>query len=756
MMLSLMLAAVSTASITARDLTPLKDVEVGKGEIAWIADGKAAFPIVANMRDQEVAQAAKFLQSCVKDMTGVSPRIVAKTKEKVAVRIANYTPASGAFTVEIGKDGVTLAGNGPYAAYDFAERVLNVRQYFDPKSGGRSVVKADKVVLPFVKWSDAPVYLRREMHPGRLPWTANFKKGNQLIHGHRVHVPRWASNTNEDYKVTRPEIFELKADGQRGKGNMLCYGNPMTLETYVERIDEELRGGRKSGMIVMPHQKTINVSQDDAGLACHCEDCLKLRDKSLGGSGEYAPVLWKHFVPKLSDIAAKKWPDYTISILPYHNTCLCLPDVHFTNGNVEATLVTHPGLALLKDPTVKAEEEAKMREWQACTGRKIVNWHYLIYPATFTSAPYLFGDAIVAHYRDMKDVIAGTYVDQYSIKRHGHELDLYVWFRAMWNPDVDPNAVYDVFCERMFGPAAPEVREVIRMICDGWKRPWAEPFVSPKNVFGTSYPVAETRKMKALFEKARPKLEGDAHALLCFDYYTGFFKTFFEDSEDFASGGSFTPLEIMKTTERPKVDGILDDEAWQKAKKADFVEGVNAERKLRPPAEAGEVRAVWTPGTGVTFGYRCAEAHMDRVVKTADPLRNDQIELFLDPSGAGNGGYMQLAFDVNGLARFYRSGRGAGDWIRDGVQVAVHMDKDFWSAEVYIPFEALKNFPGARLPDLGAVNLYWVGNTTRMQFGGCVGDDYSKKTGYFSRLFTKFHHFNNHAPAFGKLMFKEW
>ena len=90
-------------------------------------------------------------------MTGVSPRIVAKTKEKVAVRIANYTPASGAFTVEIGKDGVTLSGNGPYAAYDFAERVLDVRQYFDPKSGGRSVVKTDKVTLPFVKWSDAPV-----------------------------------------------------------------------------------------------------------------------------------------------------------------------------------------------------------------------------------------------------------------------------------------------------------------------------------------------------------------------------------------------------------------------------------------------------------------------------------------------------------------------------------------------------------------------------------------------------------------------
>ena len=754
MMLSFLLAAVSTAAITARDLTPIGDLEVRTGEITWIENGEAAFPIVADMKDPEVSQAANFLQSCVKDMTGVSPRILPKAKGNVAVRIANYTPESGAFAVEIGPEGVTLSGNGPYAAYDFAERVLGVRQYFDPKKGGRSVLRTDRIVLPFVKWTDAPVYLRREMHPARLPWTANFKKGNQLIHGHRVHVPRWVSDTNCDYKVTRPEIFELKANGKRAQGNMLCYGNPKTLETYVERIDEELRGGRKSGMIVMPQEKTINVSQDDAGLACHCGQCEKLIDKSLGGDGLYAPVLWRHFVPKLSDIAAKKWPDYTISILPYHNTCKCLPDVTFTNGNVEATLVTHPGLALLKDAKVKDEEEKKMREWQKCTGRKIVNWHYLIYPATFTSAPYLFGDAIVAHYRDMKDVIVGTYVDQYSVKRGGHELDLYVWFKALWNPDIDPNAVYDVFCERMFGKAAPEVREVIRLLCDGWKREWPQPSVSMKNVFGTSYPVAETRRMKALFDAARPKLEGDEHALLCFDYYTHFFKQFFEDSEDFASGGSFTPLEIMKTTERPKVDGVLDDEVWKLAKKADLIEALNEEKKIRPAREPGDVRAVWTPGTGVTFGYYCSEAHMDQVSRTGDPLRNDQIELFLDPSGEGNGGYMQLAFDINGMVRFYRSGRGAGDWIREGVQVAVHEGKDYWSVEVYIPFEALKNFPGARLPNLGAVNLYWLGNTTRMQNGGCVKGLW--RDCYFSRLYTKFHWFNNHAAAFGKLMFKEW
>lgn len=755
MTLSLVFAAAVAAGVAAPDLTPLKSVQTNSGEIVWIDGGKAAFPIVADRRDLESNLAALFLQSCVEDMTGVKVPIVLKAKTPVYVKMDRYTPLSGEFTVEIGTNGVALSGNGPYAAYDFAERVLGVRQYFDPKDGGRSVIKTDRLVLPFVKWSDAPVYLRREMHPAQLPWTRHYKKGNQLQHAHTVHVPRWVNDkTDFDYIHTRPEIFELRANGKRGVSQMLCYGNPKTLETYVERIDEELAGGRKSGKIVMPNSKTINVSQDDAGLACQCEYCKKFIDPALGKGGKYGPILWKHFVPALSDIAKKKWPEYTISILPYHNTCLCPDDLRLTNGNVEATLVTHPGLALLKDPRVKAEEEAKMRKWQKATGRKIVNWHYLIYPATFTSAPYLFGDAIVAHYRDVTDCVAGTYVDQYSMKRKGHELDLYLWFKALWNPWIVPDAVYDGFAERMYGPAAKEVREVIRLLTEGWKRPWKVPVVSMKNVFGTSYPVAETRRMRELLDKAKVKVEasGDEMMKRRFAFQSAQFERFFEDGEEYASGGAFVPLEVMKTTERPKVDGVLNDAAWTSAKGAAFVEAMNADRKLVTPPDPTEMRAVWTPGEGVTFGFKFSESQMDKVQRSKPPcVGNDQVELFLDPSGEGNGGYLQIALDAAGGRMFYTSRRGAMEWHGEGVETAVSEGPDHWSAEIFVPFSSIREFPGARIPNMGAVNLYWIGNSTRMRYGA-VQDP----RGYFSRLFTKFNWWNNHAAAFGRFMFKEW
>ena len=209
----------------------------------------------------------------------------------------------------------------------------------------------------------------------------------------------------------------------------------------------------------------------------------------------------------------------------------------------------------------------------------------------------------------------------------------------------------------------------------------------------------------------------------------------------------------IRSDAQTKVDGILDDAAWKAAKPSSFVEAINAERVRKAPPDATEMMSVWTPGYGVTFGFRCHEAHMDKVVRTKPPcVGNDQVEFFLDPSGAGNGGYLQIAVDVNGSAMFYKSRRGAiPGWKGEGVVAAAKSYEDRWELEVYVPFEALREFPGARIPNQGAVNLKWIGNATRMQYG--EGKD---PRGYFSRLFTKFNWWNNHTAAFGTLQFKEW
>ena len=208
-MLTAILAVATLAGIHAKDLTPLKDVEAREGEIVWVEGGKAAFPIVADMGDEFVSRAAVFLQTSVMEMTGVKVKIVGKAPEGPSVRIATPNPLDSALSVEIGPDGVALSGNGPFAAYDFAERILGVRQYFDDKEGGRSVLKTDRIALPYIKWTDSPVYEFREMHPSGLPWVFHLRKSVGR-YGHAVHTPRWISEKagvekdGEPYIKTRP------------------------------------------------------------------------------------------------------------------------------------------------------------------------------------------------------------------------------------------------------------------------------------------------------------------------------------------------------------------------------------------------------------------------------------------------------------------------------------------------------------------------------------------------------------------------
>ena len=51
--------ALAAADLAARDLTPLKDLVVSKGETVAVADGKAALPIVWGFFTKELAKWAK-------------------------------------------------------------------------------------------------------------------------------------------------------------------------------------------------------------------------------------------------------------------------------------------------------------------------------------------------------------------------------------------------------------------------------------------------------------------------------------------------------------------------------------------------------------------------------------------------------------------------------------------------------------------------------------------------------------------------
>ena len=776
------------ANFHARDLAPVKGEKRVGGDITVVHEGKA-MPIVYNAKskNQRNGPAANFLADVIFEMTGVRPDVFAEYPDRtvdvspafyvgddvsafkrhealVKAGLAEPLPTASVedeeFVVVPRKGSYWFLGRGDHGVFDFCDRILGVRQYFLENDIGRFAPKTRGLRVPQIEWRDKPVFAMRSNYPW---WASQWGRylrdsgGGPVSRYPNLHVhPAGNLNreTNFNFGVRSPDIFEINADGKRNA--QLCWGNPKALEAYKEIVTAGIEKGTPTYGIVDRWAKTVTVSQLDQGVHCHCERCQRLYDHSKAPNGDASPCIWGYFVKNLSEWMADKYPDWHIVILPYHNTCGCPEGLTFPRGNVTAMLCTMPGLALMKNAACKKHEEDLMRQWAKCTGNRVLNWHYSIWPSEFTAAPYVFGETIKSHYKDMETQLSGSFLNGwYDVPRLS--LSVYVWMRCLWNPNIDVQAVYDGFATRMFGKAAAPMRKLIDMQEKGWNRQWDSDVCSVKNVYQISYPRADVLKMQALLDEAEKLTAGDVKATARIAWYRSGFRQFFKESEENASGKAFVPQTVKKAQRAPKVDGKLDDACWELAEPSSWV---SAMCKTNPTPRYGTVsRAVWYPGEGggVTFGFRFEEpaTTLIREGVQGDVWGQDNFEIFIDASGSGDGHYYQIL--VDGSCRIGSNTDGI-PWKPDGVKAAKFVGEGWWSAEVFVPFAALKKFPKAQIPTTAANGVTWTGNLCRYRYGDCVLPKEKRAPGSrmeMSRLWTRHNSWNKDPAAFGTFKFVE-
>ena len=799
--------------VDARDLTPLKTVTWLQGDaVTLVRKGAAEIPWIVYRNDGACQWAAMQVRDTVREMTGVELRLLREDYDRdgkcrkelvnapaiyigdvAAVRKAGLTAPTEhaeAFRVVVRNDSVYLLGKADFAATDFCERLLGARYYWPMKPSdmygnkgtnfiyGKCTVKTADITLKPVDWWDKPVFAYRENWPyGGTAWNRWGKGGNSHRGGVAVHAPHgwWKEPDAKDHI----EIFALSAALERPNSPLLCYGNPKTLAYYEKRTEEGIEAWKKheanpdpkkgafkapDGGILNYRQKVVTISQWDCGVYCACEHCKKLFDPKLGRGGSGSPIIWGFFTKNFAKWLKEKYPDWKIAILPYVNTCDVPPDPNDPSkplslreeGNVEAMLCTMPGVAMMKNKQCKAHEEELIRKWVECTGNPVLNWHYSCWPAEFTSAPYVYGETIKKHYQDMRNDIVGTFINGgYEIPRM--QISGYVWMRCLWNPDVDVKAIYDGLCKRMFGKASAKMRELIAMQEGCWNRQWEVSACSPKNIHEVSYPRKDVLKMIRLLDEALALAKDDEQATARITWYRTGFEKFFTESEETAAGTAFTPLKMKKAVTPPKIDGRLDDACWAAAEEGLMVQARDAKNPKLPYRSA--TKAVWYPGEdgGVTIGFDFEEPATWAMKKgfNGDSWGQDNVEIFLDPSGTVNGHYYQLIVDSNARYNVYTSGIG---WKPQGVKAAVDIGEKGWTMEVFIPFKDLQNFPQVKLPTTSANGITWAGNLLRWRVGdrGLPKEQQAKDSQpCWGRLFTRHKFFNRDLAAFGPLPFVE-
>lgn len=720
------------------DLLPVKFRAVPvHAPVALVEGGKSTASIAAMGN----AAGAVELQRFIRAATGVELPIV-KTVTPPAIVLGDCPEAAAqglvgkdmppeGFSIKTADQLVFIVGNKvgtangtEWGVYEFLERFVGVRWYFPQATEtgpeiGQDIPKSDKLVVPPVWLEDAPVFRMREMWPPcansyngtgvRLDPIQRFHRGaNSWPVQLQVHQPNWARHA--ELVKERPEVFQMKKDGSR-QHEVLCYGNPKTLETYLQGIQAFL-DKKKPVYAPISASKAITVSPQDVELACYCPDCRKLWDEKGGSYGAASKVM-ATFVDRLAREVQKRWPaeGFTVIFLPYLNYTAA-PDGFTFPGNVEVQICGMPGMANCKEPAILAAEQANIDKWMAISGRKVQTWLYNCWPANKTKAAYQYPHVVRDFYRGNRDKLIGSFINgEYNHWPRQH-ITLYCWQKVLWNPDYSVDAALDAFCARLFGPAAATMRQLLALQTDGWeKSQWPGGRFSPKGIYEGSFPPATVAGMKTLFAKAQE--EGKADALVSArlaHYYEGGLKDFFTEA-DAMSGKGFQPLQAQKVGENPVIDGKLDEPAWERAVPNSFVQATGKEQG-KPAKYPTTVRALWT-FEGITFGFHMSEPTPE-LLETANGGHDngevwwdDNLELFLDVTGKREGQYYQ--FIVNPEGKYWDSKGKDTNWECPGIKMQAFRGQDFWSMEVFIPYAA---FAEGLKPGSGT-NTVWAGNFTR-------------------------------------------
>ena len=680
----------------------------------------------------------------------------------------NYNLGGGGYVLK-----ASAAQSIRFGVYDFLERFCGVRWYYPGELGTYIPHKKD-LTISACHYTDWPEFSKRagahwvvfdplkpvSGYVGAKKYSPFFRAGDSSYIEFGCHSP-------QNFAVHReknPECFELSSSGKIDS-RFPCYGNPKTVDLmfddlvrYYENGDVEPYKSPRSGKPWgAPTATRIVVSPLDKPVACNCEYCKKKWRNDLGFYGQASDVLVQ-FTRNLAKKVANKWPEKKILFAPYMNYLTCPANTKLPENVVPSVCLTY-GTANLKEPHAEEYSTRVVSNWSKAVNNKVVIWEYLCWPAENTFMPFQYPEIIKKFYLKNRGKILGTFVDGHPSQggrrtptdmtsggewAYSHPT-IYCWYRLMWNPEFDIKAALEEYCNLMYGPAAPAVKEILDLLTLRWeKTKWKEKIqdhnIKSSQIHDETMPKEQVKKLAELLEKAEKLAGQDNIFRKRLDFFGAAIKKFIEASKQYHSNNK-PEMQIKRVGDNPVIDGKLDDSCWHQAAKYYLQNAYSTRKSKNPPVTM--LRSVWTKD-GITFGILNFESfeivaqytkHDDRIYE------EDSIELFLQCGE--NSTYFHII--ANSLGAYYDEFGNDNYFNFKEMKVASVINKklNFWSCEIFIPFKELGITP--------KTNVEFSGNIARNRIFRYRNN--IKKQYY--RWHTTYRASHNDTNAFGKMKLVE-
>ncbi|MCM8769321.1 MAG: DUF4838 domain-containing protein, partial [Candidatus Omnitrophica bacterium] len=347
-----------------------------------------------------------------------------------------------------------------FAVYEFLERFLGVRWYW-PGELGEIVPERKDLVLPAIFIRQKPDFGFRAVY-GYYADDPNITRQQSALWWRRQRL----GSSQEGFPGTHafndwprrfarehPEYFALQKDGKRlldadHGGGHVCLTSPAVKQQIVADILERFKNSSVKAANVWPG--------DSHGLyGCRCTACEALRDKNAPTKGTDSRLVWS-LVNEVAREVGRLYPDRWINGGSYAEFAAIPAGMNFP-PNVAVTICDN-GLYWNK-ADIDAYKK-RILQWKAKV-KKIYLWNYYspTGPGQFTIAPHYINQ----FWRWAKGKVDGA-INEIDIgeRRFGgtwpdwpaNVLNMYVYFRSLWQTNQDVDAILREYCQNLFGPAS--------------------------------------------------------------------------------------------------------------------------------------------------------------------------------------------------------------------------------------------------------------------------------------------------------------
>ncbi len=589
--------------------------------LALVKDGKILFKIVTDEHPSEVVKAAvEELSEHMAVCVGTRPEVitdkipytgpaihVGKTALTEKLLLApNFLGAQTYFAARNGNTVILSGGDGLnpqnpfqnlfspcgtlYAAYEFLERVLNVRWYW-PGELGRVVSKTGNVILRTFCVSGSPSFEFRGgfyARPKEFPLLESMKWARRVRMGFSSNATPIGMHSSGDwpkkYGQSHPEYFALQPSGRRanvpGEGHLpghLCMSNPETVKVMADEKIASLRG-QSFYAPVMPQDSNPRFY-------CCCPECQRKLRPERGPQGIASDAVW-NFVNRVAERVGTERPEGFISCCSYGD--YADPPSFPIQRNIAVTLCgpsAFSGKEKQKDFVMK-----QLDPWQA-KGVPLFCWTYWDVPRRFKGthgAPMIFPHAIREFLLLTLGKTKGHVIEFCEIESDGTPgnnwadwhfdiLCAYINYRLLYDISADVDQILDEYFTVFHGPSAgPHIRKFYDLMEKRLVESSRYSHLIPAGEWDWNicwnkvYPPWFVDKTMALLEEAvRSAGSEEPYAARAKAVLKGF-EPFRTASRQFGNRANMstrknTEIVLRDSGTIPKIDGILSLEEWRDA-----------------------------------------------------------------------------------------------------------------------------------------------------------------------------------------------